>query len=619
MRKLSYWLIAFVICCSVMDMPAYAVAESTEISLSASKDAIGKGTETEVLVTAKPQENAYGIEFILEYDASALMLRESTGVDYSLFESEAANPASGSLHVSAIAKQSAGGTIAKLRFRALKAGVRTEIKLTAVKGVSRERTTREQNGQVYPDLKEIKVHAGSPLTIRLLPSSESSVPADQTTYPSPSDIRKEPDALKAVALLTDRLRQSDIQSDIEGWSALVRDISIRLLTVHPVRTEVGSVMQVVLNDASLMPVLEAYHLLQQTAKAAGAVLSYPYALTVEADERDRTELRIASLIHDRAASLGLAIEMKNRHFVIMLEPDRLRFNSSGYASVSVVPVIRPVEHHGITRVEPVGSYRFQFGQLEDASSVKVRWLIPARMNEVLAGVYRWDAESGDWAYRRESERDHAGRTITTFLENGEYGFLLYEKEFADLGSTYDEAAQAIRALGARGVVSGKGGDSYGVEQLVTRAEWTAMLVRALGLDAHEKAGQRSDTAFKDVENGRWYAPFIAAASSQGWITGYEDGTYRPDERISRAELAVMLDRMWPGHGVESHSAIQSYTDDEHIPQWAVSAVYRMRASGFMKGDEYYRFHPNDEVGRDDAAVVLMRMIVAWSTSTHVVK
>ncbi|MFF2888042.1 S-layer homology domain-containing protein [Paenibacillus sp. NPDC057967] len=614
MRKLCYWVIAFVICCSVMDMPAYAVAESTELSLSASKDAIVKGAETEVLVSANAQEDVYGIEFILEYDSSAMMLHESTGVDYSLFESEAANPATGILHLSAIAKHSedtaAGETIiAKLRFRALTSGIHTEIKLTAVKGVSRERTTREQDGQAYPDLKEVKLHAASPLTIRLLPSGGPVAPVDPSTYPSQLDIRGEADARKAAALLTDRLGRPDIQLDIEGWSALVRDTSIRLLTIHPVLIEAGH-MQAVFNNASITPALDAYGLLQQAAKAAGAAASYPYALTLAADERDRSELRIALSIKNHVVALGLGLEMKNKHFAVMLEPEQLLFDSSGYASLSVDPLIRSSERHGITRVEPIGSYRFQFGLHHEAPAAKVRWLIPPSMDSGLAGVYRWHAPSGEWVYVRESGRNAAERTVTTHLEDGEYGFLLYAKEFIDLGFTYDEAAQSIRMLAAKGVVNGISDDSYGVGRPVTRAEWTAMLVRAWGLDisTEEQAGS---ALFTDVEDSRWYAPYIAAAGLQGWITGYEDGSYRPDERISRAELAVILDKMSSDKGAGAHPTVQSYIDDADIPQWAKAAVYRLRTSALMQGDEHNRFLANDGIGRDDAAVVLMRIIRAW--------
>lgn len=209
MRKLSYWLIAFVICCTIMDMPAYAAADSSEISLASSKTPIRKGDITEVVVRAKPHEKLYGIEFRVGYDPGALSLVEMEGIDYILFDSEAASPASGELHLSAIAKAWAGsadGTIAKLRFRAVASSIHTEIKLTAVKGVSRERTTRELDGQIYPDLKEIIVHAATPLKIRVLPSAATAAPADSANL-SQSDIRQEPNALKAAALLTDRLGQ----------------------------------------------------------------------------------------------------------------------------------------------------------------------------------------------------------------------------------------------------------------------------------------------------------------------------------------------------------------------------------------------------------------------------
>jgi len=614
MRKLSYWLIAFVICCTVMDIPAYAVADSTELLLAASKNAIRKGDVTEVVVMAKPYEELYGVELKVGYDPDALLLLESTGIEYALFDSEAASPASGTLHLSAIAKPSAGsaaGTIAKLRFRALASGIHTEIKLTAVKGVSRERTTRERDGHIYPDLKEIMVHAATPLTIRLLPGAAPDTPADSANL-SQLDIRQEPNALKAAALLSNRLGQPDIESDMEGWSALVRDTAIRLLSFHAERSEDGKA-EIVWNEASLSPVLNAYHLLQQAAKAAGVEDSYPYAVIAGVDELDRTELLLSVELKELIKNLGLSLVMKNKYFTVKLEPESLRYDSSGIARLAVEPVARSAERIGVTRMEPIGSYRFQLGMLDHASgsTATVRWNIPERSEGDLIGVYRWNAVSGEWVYVREKERNITERSITTHLGDGEYGFLIYKKEFADLGSTYAEAAHAIRVLAARAVVSGTGGEFYGVERPVTRAEWAAMLMRASGLDMDAAPEATSANSFTDLDTDQWYAAYIAMASSQGWIKGYADGTYRPAERITRAELAVMLDRLWPDDGTGTADSLPGYRDDEDIPGWAESAIYRMRAQGMMQGDADNRFQPYEEVGRDDAAVILLRMIEAW--------
>jgi hypothetical protein len=104
--------------------------------------------------------------------------------------------------------------------------------------------------------------------------------------------------------------------------------------------------------------------------------------------------------------------------------------------------------------------------------------------------------------------------------NSTYTIISYEKNFADTNGHWAE--NDISILANKLIISGKTQDTFAPDDRITRAEFTAILVRAMGLQANaEGAG------FSDVRPDDWYAGAIGAAVEAGIITGYTDGTFRP--------------------------------------------------------------------------------------------
>ena len=108
--------------------------------------------------------------------------------------------------------------------------------------------------------------------------------------------------------------------------------------------------------------------------------------------------------------------------------------------------------------------------------------------------------------------------------------------FSDIASS--EAETAIQTLFALGIVKGCDNESFCPQEPVTRAEFTAMLVRALGIDASAWTGNA--TAFSDVNADYWAAGDIAFGVSAGLLSGYGDGTFRPDDDITYSEIIKLL-------------------------------------------------------------------------------
>lgn len=99
--------------------------------------------------------------------------------------------------------------------------------------------------------------------------------------------------------------------------------------------------------------------------------------------------------------------------------------------------------------------------------------------------------------------------------------------------------QTVRALG---ILTGDENGELNLSSPVTRAEFAKMMCAAAGL-ADSISTQANVSVFKDVKSGHWAAGYVKAAVDNGWIAGYTDGTFRPENTILLEEAATALLRM----------------------------------------------------------------------------
>jgi len=118
-------------------------------------------------------------------------------------------------------------------------------------------------------------------------------------------------------------------------------------------------------------------------------------------------------------------------------------------------------------------------------------------------------------------------------------------------------------------------------------------------------------AFSDVAGGRWYSESVDWASAAGYVSGYEDGTFRPDRSVTRAEFSVIMNRVlglqnntWGG----IQNAISNPVSFQDVPatSWYGPAVRNCVRAGIIAGYDSEHFGPEDPVTRQQAAVILSR-------------
>ncbi|WP_223110748.1 S-layer homology domain-containing protein [Paenibacillus sinensis] len=176
------------------------------------------------------------------------------------------------------------------------------------------------------------------------------------------------------------------------------------------------------------------------------------------------------------------------------------------------------------------------------------------------------------------------------------------REFRDVPSGY-WAASAIQELVAKQILTGTSSTTFEPKRNVTRAEFTAMLVRALGLT------EQGEVAFKDVKNGDWYADSVAAAVKAGIVQGNSAASFGAKSNITREEMVTMLMRGYAKlHGSVSAAQSAAFKDSASISSWALPYVKQASSLGLVGGRGDNTFQPAGVTTRAEAAVAIYNLL-----------
>lgn len=135
--------------------------------------------------------------------------------------------------------------------------------------------------------------------------------------------------------------------------------------------------------------------------------------------------------------------------------------------------------------------------------------------------------------------------------------LTSENRFPDVDSS-DWYNEAVSTLTNGGYINGYPDGTFGGDNTITRMEFVAMLVRVLGVD------ETAECNYSDVSRDNWAYRYIATASQVGWVNGIGDGTFRPEQPITRAEAMAIFNRIL-NRGVDENSSIdghKTWTDNQ---------------------------------------------------------
>ncbi len=186
-----------------------------------------------------------------------------------------------------------------------------------------------------------------------------------------------------------------------------------------------------------------------------------------------------------------------------------------------------------------------------------------------------------------------------------YALAAFTKTFKDTAGHW--AREDIEYLARRLIVRGTGGDLFGPEEKVTRAQLAALLVRALGLAAG------SGPVFSDVPPGHWASNAVSAAAGAGLFSGVGNGRFAPERPVTREEAAVVLARalaragISPGGGAAAEP-LAGYLDAGRVSPWAEEGVAVCLRVGLLKGRPPATLAPGETLTRAEAAALTKRLL-----------
>jgi len=173
-------------------------------------------------------------------------------------------------------------------------------------------------------------------------------------------------------------------------------------------------------------------------------------------------------------------------------------------------------------------------------------------------------------------------------------------------SGYDWAKSAIISLFDKQIINGRGEGIFAPGDNVTRAEFVKMLLLSLGIEASDV-----QSVFSDVSSNDWFASFVCTANEHGIAMGNE-GKFNPYDFITREDAAVMICR---GLSLQGSGEL-TFTDKDYISDYAVNAISALVGGGIINGMSDGSFAPKSNLTRAEAAVMLDRLIQKYITEAN---
>lgn len=198
------------------------------------------------------------------------------------------------------------------------------------------------------------------------------------------------------------------------------------------------------------------------------------------------------------------------------------------------------------------------------------------------------------------------------LADGQFIALEHNKTFGDIAGHWAQAD--VELMAAKHVVTGVSETAFEPQRDVTRAEFVTMLVRTLGI---AEAAPES-ASFSDVHSGTWYFGYVEAAFQEGLAQGDSGlgGTFRPQDRIAREEMAALLIRAMKRAGKEAAALteeevadlISRFADGVKISDWAGYEAAQAVNEGIILGHDDGTFAPKGNGTRAESATMMSRFM-----------
>jgi len=352
-----------------------------------------------------------------------------------------------------------------------------------------------------------------------------------------------------------------------------------------------------------------------TVDASNLQLSWDTAPAIDAmtdSDVDAAEIKLSadilreSLRHNQPFSIVLNnVTFRILPGTIAIPEDAESVLLKVYYSIELPASLKPADTKGVSLV-------YDFGLTVDGKAVTsfekpvviILTLINVN-NPDKTGVYCFNEEDGSWIFMGGKVNEDG--TITFSAPHfSKFQAMESTRTFSDIQDHW--AKEDIETMAARHVTYGTGDNKFNPDMYITRAEFTAMIVRALNINE-----QIAENPFGDVKSGDWFADTAMRANAAGIIQGDANGYFMPGNMITREEMAAIIVRAYSYYSGENLNKIITtqevrFKDMDNASEWARKSITLADALGLMNGMPDKTFRPKSHATRAEAVVVVKRLM-----------
>ena len=174
-------------------------------------------------------------------------------------------------------------------------------------------------------------------------------------------------------------------------------------------------------------------------------------------------------------------------------------------------------------------------------------------------------------------------------------------DFTDTSDLSDEMQSAINTMVSKRYINGTSETEFSPFKMISRAELAAVMLRILN-----KMDNTLECSFTDVDIYDWYYYVAASSAKEGIINGFDDGTFKGNEYITKEQLTAVLVRILQKYiNVPASDVELTYRDG--VSEWAANYVKTAKSQGLLTERMDNTFGGSEFVSRGNAAVMIMRM------------
>ncbi|AZN38539.1 Ig-like domain-containing protein [Paenibacillus albus] len=221
-----------------------------------------------------------------------------------------------------------------------------------------------------------------------------------------------------------------------------------------------------------------------------------------------------------------------------------------------------------------------------------------------------DPQSGKISYAPTQVTQENGQSVVSFKRKGNSVYAVVKGSVTYTDITKHWARNDILLLANKFIVEGNTLTTFAPNKAITRGEFAMFIAKGLGL-----TGDRSAAAkFKDVNTNTILAAYIGAASKAGIVQGMTDGSFKPNNSVTRQEMASMMVRAASAAGVQivpkqtTANVLKKFTDRTKIGTWAQTDVAKAVEAGVINGMSNGTFGGKNNATRAEAAVMVKRLL-----------